>query len=108
MSYLIEDFREVATAVVLNQYGGHDDANIVNGDPVCEIVQRDPQFQPKILLLIALAEFAAYRLGRFFSHHAHSRRETVPGSNGRVHQIQSFRQILPHTVKPAGAPPEDV
>src|ERR1022692_4191561 len=49
LDHLLENFGEVASAFLLNQHGGNEDAKILNRNPACQIHERGTELDAVVL-----------------------------------------------------------
>src|SRR2546425_9866319 len=100
---VVEDLRQIAARLALNQHGRHEEPHVDERHPFGQVVQRLLHRETEILLFERFAELGTDRLTELVGHHLHSGAERVARTDRPRHQVERLREVLLELVQPGAS-----
>src|SRR5581483_3270628 len=91
---VVENLREVAAGVALNQDGGHEEPDVEERHAVRQLVERVSKRQTEVLLIETLLELGTDRIEELVGHHPPRGLEAMSGAYRARQQIERFGELL--------------
>src|ERR1700732_604520 len=96
---ILKYLREIPARFFLNKQCCNEELHIDQRNAFCQIMQRVPQRQSKILFLECRAELPGDRFRDLAGNHSQTGCKRMSRSNRTIEQIQSFREVLLETAQ---------